>query len=222
MPVVIAVVAMTAVAIVSAPAKTQAEQQVEAGQAAIIAQQQKVVRAKAKAAALRARTITGNDITLVGDSVSLASAPELQTKFPGIYIDAIVSRSMRRGGLETIEQLLAKHQMRRVLVVALGTNGYFGDGTISQLLKEVGADRDVIFVTAHAPVVWVPANNNDVHAVAKQYHNVYIAEWDAAIRTHPELLGPDGIHPGPTGGNLYAGAIAAAIAKIKAGQQSRH
>ena len=217
-PVFVAAITMTALAIAFAPTKTQAQQQVEAGQA-LIAKQNHI--AKAKVAAHKARPITGSDITLVGDSVSLASAPELQSKFPGIYIDAVVSRSIRRGGLETIERLLAKKQLRRVLVVALGTNGYFGDGTIARLLKEVGNDRDVIFVTAHAPVVWVPANNADVRLITKQHHNVYLADWDKAISVHPELLGPDGIHPGPTGGSLYANSIAAAIAKIKAAQSGR-
>jgi peptidoglycan/LPS O-acetylase OafA/YrhL len=207
----IALVVVTAAAITAAPTKTKAEQQVEAGQAAIAKQQS----ASAAAVSKKPKHITGKDITLVGDSVSLASAPELQAKFPGIYINAEVSRSMRRGGLETIENLLAAKQMRSVLVIALGTNGYYGDGFIPRLLKEVGSDREVIFVTSHAPVAWVRDNNNYLHTIAKQYHNVYIAEWDAAITAHIEDLGPDSIHPGPTGGGLYANSIAAAIAKIR-------
>jgi hypothetical protein len=203
---------MTTLAIATAPTKTQAQRQVEAAQAAL-ARQNSVL--KAKAAARKPKNITGSNITLVGDSVSLASAPELQAKFPGIYINAVVSRSMRRGGLETIEQLVRHKQMREILVVALGTNGYFGDGTIQQLMREVGKDRSVIFVTAHAPVPWVPDNNNYVHLITKQYRNAYVAEWDKTISAHAEILGPDGIHPGPTGGTLYANSIAVALTKIK-------
>jgi peptidoglycan/LPS O-acetylase OafA/YrhL len=219
----LAVVAMTVVAIMTAPQKTQAQQRIEAG-AAVIAHAKKQSQSPPKAAPVSkapvesqkpAKVITGSDISLVGDSVALASAPELQAKFPGIYINAVVSRSMRDGGLSTIEQLIAAGQLRRILVVALGTNGYFGTGTIQQLLNEVGKDRDVVFVTAHAPVEWVAGNNEYIRLIAKQYHNVYIAEWDATISAHPDMLGPDGIHPGPTGGGLYAGSIASAIAKIK-------
>lgn len=213
-PLGIALVVLTAAAVLTAPAKTHAQQQIEKN-AAVLAKAQKTAAIKAKAASRRPKVITGNDITLVGDSVSLASAPELQAKFPGIYINAEVSRSMTRGGLETIEQLLANKQMRRVLVVALGTNGYFGDGTVPQLLREVGKDRDVVFVTAHAPVVWTPYNNHYIHDIAKQHPNVRIAEWDANISARPDILGPDGIHPGPTGGTIYANSIAAAIAKFK-------
>lgn len=209
----IAVILMTITAIVVAPTKTKAEQQVAEGQVAIAKMQAQ--KMSAQATSKRPKHITGKDITLVGDSVSLASAPELQAKFPGIYINAEVSRSMRRGGLETIETLLTKKQMRSVLIVALGTNGYYGDGFVPRLLSEVGKDREVIFVTSHAPVVWVQDNNNYLRQVARQYHNVHIAEWDTAITAHIADLGPDDIHPGPTGGDLYASCIATAIAKIR-------
>lgn len=213
-PIGLALVALTVTAIITAPEKTQAQQRIEAS-AAKLAKEQKAAVIKAKAAARRPKVITGKDITLVGDSVALASAPELEARFPGIYIDAEVSRSMTRGGLETVERLLANKQMRRVLVVALGTNGYFGNGTVPQLLREVGKDRDVVFVTAHAPVEWIPGNNRYIHDIAKQHANVRIAEWDANISAQPDILGPDGIHPGPTGGAIYANSIAAAIAKFK-------
>jgi len=209
----ITVIVMTLAAVAVAPTKTKAEQQVEAGQSAIA--KMRLQQPSGAAVSKKPKHITGKDMTLLGDSVSLASAPELQARFPGIYINAEVSRSMRRGGLETIETLISTKQLRSVLVVALGTNGYYGDGFIPRLLKEVGKDRDVIFVTSHAPVVWIRDNNNYLRMVAKQYHNVHIAEWDAAISAHIEDLGPDGIHPGPTGGGLYANCIAAAVAKIR-------
>lgn len=213
-PIGFALVALTATAVITAPEKTQAQQRIEAS-AAKLAKEQKAAAIKAKAAARRPKVITGKDITLVGDSVSLASAPELEAKFPGIFIDAEVSRSMTRGGLETVERLLANKQMRRVLVVALGTNGYFGNGTVPQLLREVGKNHDIVFVTAHAPVEWVAGNNRYIHEIAKQHPNVRIAEWDANISARPDILGPDGIHPGPTGGAIYANSIAAAIARLK-------
>lgn len=203
--------ATTVTAVLSAPSTTKAEQRVAAGKALIASQQ----KAKAQVAARKKhQPITGTDITLVGDSVSLASAPELQAAFPGIYIDAKVSRSMRRGGLETIEQLLQAKTMRSVLVVALGTNGYYGDGYIDRLMREVGKNRFVIFVTSHAPVEWAEPNNQTLRSLQPNYPNMFIADWDTAIAAHPDYLGPDGIHPGPTGGALYAECIKKAIAQI--------
>jgi peptidoglycan/LPS O-acetylase OafA/YrhL len=209
--VVLILLATTTIAVISAPKTTKAEQRIAAGEALIAAQQ----KAKAQMAAHKKhQPITGSDITLVGDSVSLASTPELQSAFPGIYIDAQISRSMRRGGLETIEQLLQAKTLRSVLVVALGTNGYYGDGYIDRLMQEVGKDRQVIFVTSHAPVEWSEPNNQALRAVQPKYTNLYIADWDAAINAHPDYLGPDGIHPGPTGGTLYVECIKNAIDQV--------
>lgn len=208
----IGIVAMTIMAITAAPSKTQAQQRIENAMDSVgLKQSSQSVESSVR----KPKKITGRDIVLVGDSVSLASAPELQAKFPGIYIDASVSRSMRNGGLETIERIIATKQLRRVLVVSLGTNGYFGDDTALQLLREVGKNCDVVFVTAHAPVEWVDGNNEYIRRIAKKHPDVFIAEWDAAISARPELLGPDGIHPGPTGGEVYANTIAGAIGKIR-------
>ncbi|HEY5695567.1 MAG TPA: acyltransferase family protein [Candidatus Saccharimonadales bacterium] len=200
-------------AVITAPRTTQAEQRVAKGEAAISAANH-AIKAEPVVHVSPQKPITGADMTLVGDSVSLASAPELQVAFPGIYIDAQVSRSMRRGGLETIEQLLQTKTMRRVLIVALGTNGYYGDGFIERLMNEVGKDHEVLFVTAHAPNEWSPANNNSLRSLLPHYQNMYIADWDTAISAHPELLGPDGIHPGLSGGVVYAECIKAALAEI--------
>lgn len=208
----VGIIAMTAMAVTAAPSKTQAQQRIETAMNSVNLTQP---LPSTKSLARKPKKITGHDIVLVGDSVSLASAPELQAEFPGIYIDAAVSRSMRNGGLETVERMIAKKQLRRVLVVSLGTNGYLGDDTVQQLLREVGKNCDIVFVTAHAPVEWIDSNNDYIRQIAKNHPDVFVAEWDAAINARPELLGPDDIHPGPTGGELYANSIAGAISKIK-------
>ena len=48
----------------------------------------------------------GDQITAIGDSVMLASAAELQNAFPGIYIDAVVSRQLCPGA-QIVEAMLA-------------------------------------------------------------------------------------------------------------------
>jgi peptidoglycan/LPS O-acetylase OafA/YrhL len=208
----VALIALTTASIITAPAQTRAEAQIIAGEHAIQAAQ-----AKAKLAAKKPkppRIITGSDITFIGDSVTLAAAPALTTQYPGILIDAQISRSLRRGGIEDVQLLQAAGNLRPVVIVALGTNGYYGDGGLDELMALLKG-HDVIFVTAHAPVEWVVPNNQEVRAILPRYPAVHIAEWDQAISVHPELLGPDDIHPGPTGGQLYADCIKAALAEIK-------
>lgn len=202
-------------AVISAPSKTQAQLRVEAGQQAIrqartASSPGPKTQAVAGAQTSKHTPVTGDDITVVGDSVSLAAAPALQQRFPGILINAEVSRSMRRGGLETIENLDAAGSLRKVVVVALATNGYFGADNLERVVSELG-DRRIVFVTAHVDREWTIPNNDDLHKLASEHSNVTVAEWDAAISPHPEDLSGDGIHPSVQGGLIYTDAIARAL-----------
>ena len=64
------------------------------------------VRAKPSTAERTAAEVPGKDITAVGDSVMLAVSLPLQQAFPGIHIDAVVSRFMS-AGLSEVQQLAA-------------------------------------------------------------------------------------------------------------------
>ncbi len=70
----------------------------------------------------KARVITGEDITAVGDSVMLAVSVPLQQGFPGIYVNAVVSRNTDEG-LSVLQRLAASGRLRPVVIVGLGTNG---------------------------------------------------------------------------------------------------
>jgi hypothetical protein len=203
---------LTLVSIFSAPQKTTAQLRIEAGQRAIA--QAKVQAAARAAKAQQAPIIStkGDNITVIGDSVTLASAGALEQRFPGIYIDAVVSRSLRQGGFDTVDGLISSGAMRGVVVIALGTNGYYGEGSLERLINQLGS-REIVFVTAHAPDDWAPGNNDNLHKTVPAYRNVRIAEWDQAISPHGDELADD-IHPNADGANLYADSIAAALAQF--------
>lgn len=218
-------IALTVITVISAPSQTQAQQRIQAGESAIKKAELTQKKAPAKITAVTpttpkriplSATIDGNDMTLVGDSVALASAPALETEFPGILIDAKVSRSLRVGGFDTIDSLNAAGNLRQVVIIGLATNGYYGTGNLDTLMSELG-NRTVIFVTGHAPDDWVTGNNQSLHDTIKNYPNMYIAEWDTAISAHPEELGDDGIHPNSAAGEqLYAECIEDALTRAKA------
>jgi peptidoglycan/LPS O-acetylase OafA/YrhL len=204
----VAVIVLTFAAVIVAPTKTKAQLSIEAGQSAIRQAQQQA----AKEAATAATQVAGSNMTAIGDSVTLASAPALQAKFPGIVIDAEISRSMRRGGLETIENYESAGKMRSIAIIALGTNGYYGDGNLERMVNELGA-RKIVLVTSYADREWIAGNNTNVYQIAAKHRNVYVANWDAAIGSHPEDLNTDHIHPTAAGGAIYADSIATALAK---------
>jgi peptidoglycan/LPS O-acetylase OafA/YrhL len=231
---------LTLAAVIAAPTKTTAQLRIEAGRQALkqaekqIAQTQlathipqttnlvlptiaqpAATNSSASPAVLPADVppMAGSDITVIGDSVTLASGAALVQHFPGILVNAEISRSMREGGLDTISAMLANGQIRKTVVIALGTNGYYGAGNLDTVMNELSG-HNVIFVTAHAPNDWSAGNNDNLHQTAKRYPNMYIAEWDAAISQHTDLL-VDGIHPNAAGADMYANCVAAAIAQVK-------
>jgi len=217
---------LTATAVIDAPSKTAAQLNIEAGQKAIQQQanqpQSKPVIIQPPVPAVPSQTAPplkvaptdGTTITAVGDSVMLASALYLQEKFPGILINAEISRSLTRGGLETIDTLNASGQLRGTVIVALGTNGYYGTGKLDELIERLQG-HNIILVTAHADREWTSPNNDNVHAAAQKNSNVSVAEWDQVISPHPDFLSSDGIHPNKDGNAIYADCIIQAMKKFE-------
>ncbi len=210
-------VILTGAAVLNAPTKTAAQLRIEEGQKAIQKQaaiEKKEAKKKAEAAKKRV-PITGTAISAVGDSVMLGSAPYLQQAFPGITIDAVVSRSMTRGGLETLEKMQHAGTLRKNVVVALGTNGYYGTGMLERMIRELKG-YNIVLVTAYGDREWIPPNNSDARKMAQKYQNVAVAQWDKAIAPHTELLGDDGIHPATAAGDkIYASCIKTALKKFQ-------
>jgi len=205
-------VALTIAAVLTAPTKTSAQLRIEAGERSLTKSPVPTSPPPAPAPSI---PLDGPHMSAVGDSVTVASSPALQATFPGILINAEVSRSMRRGGLETIEQMNADGQLRHTVIVALGTNGYFGTGYLERMISELPG-HNIVLVTAHAEREWTAPNNAEIAAAAQKYKNVSMADWDHAIASRPDLLGEDGIHPkSAEGDTIYAQCIAAALQKFK-------
>jgi peptidoglycan/LPS O-acetylase OafA/YrhL len=202
----------TTAAIASAPEETSAESAVQAGIDALEGQDAPPAAAALPSAAVPTPSPTpvqGAEITAVGDSVMLASAPALMERFPGVAVDASVSRSMYAApGI--LEHLAATGQLRRYVVVALGTNGPVEEETLKRMQEVVGPDRELILVTAHAPRDWIPGVNEELSSFARR-PGVELADWSSAIAPREDLLAGDRIHPGTDAGRVFAETIAAAV-----------
>lgn len=155
--------------------------------------------------------IEGSQITAIGDSVMLASAPALVDRFPGISVDADVSRSMWVGP-DIVRSLADSGQLREYVVIALGTNGPIDRSALEEILDTVGPDRHLVLVTAAAPREWIPSVN-DILTEFQSAHpdRVEIADWRHIAENHPEILAGDQIHPSDEGGRRFTEAVAAAL-----------
>lgn len=167
-------------------------------------------KAKAKTAVSKATAITGKDITAVGDSVMLAVSDALEQEFPGIYVNAVVSRHTDEG-LSVLQGLAASGSLRPVVLVGLGTNGGVTTQQIQQLMAIVGPKREVILVNTLVPLPYEQGTNSVLADAARTYPNVVLANWNQAISGHVTMLRPDGIHPLASGAKVYAAMIKTAV-----------
>lgn len=158
---------------------------------------------------LPAVPISGENIYVLGDSVTVASTPSLETVFPGILVDAAVSRHMYQAP-EMIRAAADAGQLRPYVVVSLATNSEADPEQIETILHEIGPTRRLILVTGFGPerIEWIAASNNNIREFAKKYPSrVRVANWDKAIAEHTDYLASDYIHPSVEGGDVFAAEL---------------
>jgi len=207
------------------PGQSDAELQIQRGQAAISEQQSQPGPSTPQATAPRgdgapasapqATTALpgGDQIAAIGDSVMLASATGLQEAFPGIQINAVVSRQM--SSLPSIvEGMKADGTLRPIIIVGLGTNGPIDRASLDQARAVAGSRTQLVLVNVQAPRGWTDGVDATLSQYAQQYRNVELANWRDAIAGQLSLLARDQIHPGTRGGEIYASVIKDALQRL--------
>jgi hypothetical protein len=158
--------------------------------------------------------VSGKEITAVGDSVMVAATPALNQALPGIYIDAQVGRQFSTG-LDVISSLKAQGLLRSIVVVGLGTNGTVTSDEISELYAEIGPTRRLVLVNTYEDRSWEQEVNSTLGgAVSAHPSSTVLADWYDTIAHQTSLLWPDGIHPQPAGGVVYAKMLKTALEKV--------
>ncbi|CAN5196068.1 acyltransferase family protein [soil metagenome] len=197
-------------AIATDPGKTEAEVAIEYGRAAVA-----YAAAHPRPVATAAPVSTsGDQIYAIGDSVMLAAAPELQETFPGIAIDAQVSRPLLAapGIVQSIKDAGA---LRPIVILGLGTNGPIDEDDFFTILKLVGPKTLIVVVNAQAPRDWIDGVNATIADFASKERNVELANWHDIIAPRIDELSEDQIHPGgPISGGIYVSAIQDALQRL--------
>ena len=157
--------------------------------------------------------VGGEQITAIGDSVMLAATATLQQKFPGIYVNADVSRSIYVAP-SIIKSLLSKGKLREVLVLALGTNGPIDREVLDEIRDLIGPDRQMVVVNVQAPRDWTPGVNKTLSSFALYYRDVELANWHDAIQPSLNLLAGDQIHFGDAGATVFSATIRDALQRL--------
>ncbi len=218
-------------AVVDSPGKTVAEDSIAAGEDAILRSQQTDLSSNEPGAptpdvAKPAEPVPGvsvpapvqdvplgQQITLFGDSVAVASAPALLKDLAGISIRAKVGAQVW-DVVDQVKRLREAGRLRKYVVIALGANGAAPRGTFPDIVNAAGPGHRFVFVTAHAPRPWVRPYNQSVRAFVATHPGCALADWRSASRRVSDFA--DGIHPGPRGGGIYADVIRQAVRNLAA------
>ena len=152
----------------------------------------------------------GSDVTMIGDSVTLGSAQDLHRLLPGISLHAEVGRMMEAAP-DICRQLLAADQLRGTVVLALGTNAYFGAEDLDRVRAVIGARR-MVLTTVRGPFSWQDDVNSVVRAYQRQHPGVLLDDWYTTVAPHQDLLWTDHVHPlGGAGTTLFATGLATTL-----------
>nr|WP_255710424.1 MULTISPECIES: acyltransferase family protein [unclassified Corynebacterium] len=160
----------------------------------------------------KAAAVQGKDITAVGDSVMLAASEALNTNYPGIYIDADVSRHYT-AGIDVLRQLNDSGELRKNVFLGFGTNGSAFPGQLEEMINLIGPDRQIFMAMPYGDREWMAQSRQEVLDAAKAHDNVYIADWCGHAQSHQNLLFEDGVHPMPEGAQEYAKSFDEALAQ---------
>ena len=155
---------------------------------------------------------TGDQVTIIGDSVTLTSAPALAATLPGVLIDGAVARQMK-DAVGLVDAVRAAGNLRPYVVLSLGTNSTVDAAMMDKVLAAIGPDHTVVLVTGYADRSWVPVTNAELVGAAQRHGNVVVADWSGAVSAQPTFLGPDGVHPTGEGTSLYAGVVTGGLAQ---------
>ena len=206
---VVALTGATGVAIASDPGRTDAQAVIEHGRKSVAPMRSGPAPTTTSPPALPG----GDQIDAIGDSVMLASAPELQAGFPGIQINAVVSRQLSSAPA-IVQGMRDSGTLRPVLLIGLGTNGPIDRRSLDQIRSIVGSRHEIVVVNVQAPRGWTDGVNDALTRFAQHYRSVELADWRDAISSHLDLLARDQIHPGSAGGLIYVHAVTDALQRF--------
>lgn len=160
----------------------------------------------------------GSNINAIGDSVMLASQAELQKRFPGIDINAEVSRHYQAAPA-IIADLKAQDALRQFVFLGFGTNGQAFPGQLDEIIKSIGPKHTIVIAMPYGDRWYMQDAQQQVVDAAKKYPNVYAADWCAYADDHVSELASDEIHPRGNATVGYTNAFVAALKQWASGKK---
>ena len=149
--------------------------------------------------------VVTDGLWVTGDSVILGIRSKLGQTHPISIMNARIGRQAP----ELLSVMLQdKNQAADATVIFdLGNNNALTREQTVAIFETVKDQPRIIVVNTAVPRPWREGNNSLIAAVASQYSNVTVIDWNAISEGHPEYFAPDGVHLVPTGVDVYVAEI---------------
>ncbi|WP_421429701.1 acyltransferase family protein [Lactiplantibacillus plantarum] len=158
--------------------------------------------------------MANTDLTAIGDSVLLDVSSDLQDVIPGTVVQGRVGRQVTEvPGI--INSLKSQGQLAHNVLLNIGTNGTITDDQAEQVVKLIGKNRQIFWVTAHVPTQsWQNQVNAQIAKTAKKHANVHVIDWHGRAQNQSGWFADDNVHPNTTGNRQLTNLIANRIAEV--------
>ena len=182
-------------------------------------------------------SITGEDITWIGDSYSTGAQSIIEREFPGISFGGSVNDdnsyiqdckhvdldttcqanpSLNPSGLKVLQKIIDSGNLKPYLVMALGTNNGWNNDMVNKFKSIMSSNPDtkVIFVTSRTTLSDFSDSNATLQTLVNSNDNYYLADWAAAYDA--QYFGNDSEHPTTNGGyEKWVSLISNALSSAK-------
>ena len=151
-------------------------------------------------------SMTGEGVTVIGDSVLVGIEPYLKEKLPKVIVEGKVGRQMSHAKKLT-DELREKGKLGEHIIIELGTNGPFSKDQLRSLLTSLSDAKQILVVTTRVPKGWQDTVNTNIEEVVPEFNNAKIVDWYAASEGKDEFFYQDGVHLKPDGSRFYASLL---------------
>lgn len=151
-------------------------------------------------------SMTGEGVTVIGDSVLVGIEPYLKEKLPKVIVEGKVGRQMSQAKKLT-DELRERGKLGEHIIIELGTNGPFSKDQLRSLLTSISDAKQVLVVTTRVPKGWQDTVNSNIEEVVPEFNNAKIVDWYTASEGKDEFFYQDGVHLKPDGSRFYASLL---------------
>ena len=146
----------------------------------------------------------------LGDSVMQGAKGNLRNR--GFRVNTNKSRQVYEG-VEVLRSQRSRGNLRKNVVVHLGTNGSFTASQCASMHRIVGAHRRLFVLTVKAPRSWTSSNNRVISRCARKFENTHLIDWRRFAINHRWATYSDGYHLTARGAAAYARLIDRSVSR---------